>query len=86
MAHYALISALNISPYAKTRTELQPDEAFLFDFTNPPDDGFATLVGKGGKLVNDFSITSPALVDNNMAIALDSRSLVGECYFLIRPD
>ncbi|KAH6674910.1 RmlC-like cupin domain-containing protein [Halenospora varia] len=67
---YALIAALKTSPNAVTRTALLRDEQFKFDFLNPPAQGFATLEGRGGKLVNAFSITFPALVGNNMAMAV----------------
>lgn len=41
----------------------------MFDFMNPPSEA-SILEGRGGILVNAFSTDFPALVGNNMAMAV----------------
>ncbi|KAF1964816.1 RmlC-like cupin [Bimuria novae-zelandiae CBS 107.79] len=67
---YDLIAKLRTSPNSVTRHALLQDDTFKFDFINPPDIPFATLKGRGGTLVNAFSITMPALVSNGAAAAI----------------
>jgi len=69
--NYSLIAALRASPNAVTRIAMLEDSDFVFDFLNPPtDNGFASLDGRGGSLINAFSSTFPALIDNGMAMAV----------------
>ncbi|KAF2111264.1 RmlC-like cupin domain-containing protein, partial [Lophiotrema nucula] len=49
---------------------LLPDEAFKFDFIDPPNVAFAKLEGRGGTLVNAIGLTMPALVGNGAAAAI----------------
>jgi hypothetical protein len=67
---YDLIAKLRTSPNAVTRHALLPDEAFKFDFINPPDVPFVKLSGRGGTLVNALSLTMPALVGNGASAAI----------------
>lgn len=59
---YDLIAKLRASPNGVTRHALLPDEAFQFDFINPPNNPFAKLEGRGGRLINAFGVTMPALI------------------------
>jgi hypothetical protein len=68
---YNLIARLRTSPSAITRHALLPDDAFKFDFLNPPKDNpFAVLEGRGGRIVNAFGITMPALIGNGAAASI----------------
>lgn len=67
---YDLIAKLRTSPNAVTRHALLPDEAYKFDFINPPDIPFAQLKGRGGTLVNALSLTMPALIGQGAAAAI----------------
>ena len=61
---YELFAKLKTSPNYVTRAALLPDDAFKFDFINPPNVPFAKLEGRGGTLVNALGLTMPALVGN----------------------
>jgi len=67
---YDLIAKLRTSPNQVTRHALLSDDAFKFDFINPPKIPFAKLQGKGGTLVNALSLTMPALIGNGAAAAI----------------
>jgi hypothetical protein len=67
--NYELIAALKASPNHVTQTALLNDSDFMFDFMNPPSEA-SILEGRGGILVNAFSTDFPALVGNNMAMAV----------------
>ncbi|KAJ4358426.1 uncharacterized protein N0V89_003009 [Didymosphaeria variabile] len=67
---YELIARLRTSPNSVTRHALLPDDAFKFDFINPPNVPFAKLEGRGGTLVNAISLTMPALIGNGAAAAI----------------
>lgn len=67
---YDLIAKLRTSPNQVTRHALLPDDAFKFDFINPPDIPFARLRGRGGTLVNAIGLTMPALIGNNAAAGI----------------
>lgn len=69
-ANYSLIAALKASPNAVTRIAMLDDDQFVFDFLNPPDNPFANATGRGGSLINAFSITFPALVNSGMSMAV----------------
>lgn len=69
--NYSLIAALRASPNQVTRIALLEDSDFVFDFLNPPNENpFANQTGRGGSLINAFSVDFPALVDTGMAMAV----------------
>jgi hypothetical protein len=67
---YELFAKLKTSPNQVTRAALLPDEAFKFDFMNPPNVPFSKLEGRGGTIVNADSLTMPALVGNGAAASI----------------
>jgi hypothetical protein len=67
---YDLIAKLRTSPNAVTRHTLLPDDAFKFDFINPPNNPFVKLEGRGGRLINAFGITMPSLIGQGASAAI----------------
>ena len=67
---YDLIAKLRTSPNAVTRHALLPDDAFKFDFINPPNNPFAKLEGRGGRLINAFGVTMPSLIGQGASAAI----------------
>jgi hypothetical protein len=67
---YELYARLKTAPSYVARAAMLPDEAFKFDFINPPNVSGAVLQGKGGTLVNALGSTMPALIGNGAAAGI----------------